>query len=42
MNGNKELLTGLKMSKSETATIRKLAKEGVGLLRKAKKEKKVS
>lgn len=42
MDGNKELVAGLETMKSEAATVRKLAKEGVSLLRKAKKEKKVS
>lgn len=42
MDGNKELLDGLETVKSEAATVRKLAKEGVSLLRKAEKEKKVS
>lgn len=42
MDGNKELLAGLETVKSEAATVRKLAKEGVSLLRKAEKEKKVS
>lgn len=42
MDGNKELLAGLETAKSEAATIQKLAKEGVSLLRKAEKEKKVA
>lgn len=42
MDENEELLAGLEMTKSEVATVQKLAKEGVGLLRKVEKEKKVS
>lgn len=42
MDGNKELLVGLETVKSEAATVRKLDKEGVSLLRKAEKKKKVS
>lgn len=42
MDGNKELLAGLEMTKREATTVQKLAKEGVGLLRKVEKEKKVS
>lgn len=42
IDGNKELLAGLETAKSEAATIQKLAKEGVSLLRKAEKETKVS
>lgn len=42
MDGNKELLVGLETMKSEAAIVRKLDKEGVCLLRKAEKKKKVS
>lgn len=42
MDGNKELLVGLETVKSEAATVRKFNKEGVSLLRKAEKKKKVS
>ena len=37
MDGNENLLTSLEMTKSESATARKLAKEGVSLLRKRKR-----
>lgn len=42
MDGNKELLVGLEIVKSEAATVRKLDKEGISLLRKTEKKKKVS
>lgn len=39
---NGDLLASLEKRKSETTTAQEMAEEGVGLLRKAKEEKKVS
>lgn len=42
MNENEDLLASLETTKSESAVTQKLAKEGVGLLRKAKEKKEAS
>ena len=42
MNGNEDLITSLKMVKSEVVAARKLDEEGVCLLRKAKENKEAS
>lgn len=42
MDGNEDLLTSLETPKNESAAARKLAEEGVSLMRKAREEKKAS
>lgn len=42
MDKNEDLLASLETTKSKSDAVRKLAKEGVGLLRKAKEEKEAS
>lgn len=42
MNENEDLIASLETTKSESAVTQKLAKEGVGLLRKAKEKKEAS